>query len=153
MTNPKRRVFRPRFDLMESKCLLSGGAGLATVHQESIVNLLPTQVGADALNAVEESAPHTDRQRIVFRTLTANSAAGTISGTALGLYHVPIIGSLTATIKFTTSIDAPRAKDVKVSLNKYNIFLKASDRNRIAEAVATFIQNDQSAIQAQFPTS
>ena len=155
MKSAKMTAFRPRIETMEARCLLAAGVSTRiadVVHQDAVVNLAPTQAGADFLRAVSNSAPHTARQKIVVRTLTADSAAGTVSGTAIGLYKITVIGSIDATIQFKTSLARPRPGDVKVSLDRFNSFLKSSDRLKIQRAVVTFLRQDHDLIAAQFPT-
>lgn len=155
MSRAKSRSFYPSGDRLESLCLLSGGMHAPEiVHAQAVVDLKPTTVGDDALRALSNSAPHTGRQRLVVNKLTADDATNKITGLATGFYKVSVIGSINATIKFKTSIDAPKTKDVQVSLNRFNSFLRSSDKLKIQKAVVKFIQQDHDAIVAALhPTS
>lgn len=156
MNASKGRTFRPRIESMESRCLLSAGlAGPpgAVVHQDAVVNLAPTPVGADVLTAIRKTAPHSGHPKFALRNLTADSAAGTVTGAVVGVYGEPIIGSITVIIRFTTSLSAPRPGDVKISLSKFNSFLSSKTRLKVEKAVVSLLQRDHDQIVAQFPQS
>lgn len=153
MNSSRSPRFRPNLETMETKNLLSGGVSTTLhaagiVHAASIVDLKPTTVGADALNALNDSVPHHYRRSLAVTSLSVDTTSGKVAGSAIGVYRLPIIGNLNVTVRFSTSVDHPRPSDVKVTLSKFNGFLRASDRNRVALAVVNFLQTDHDTIVA-----
>jgi hypothetical protein len=148
MPRAKSRSFRPAVDRLEPLCLLSAGLhSPAVVHSLTVVDLKPTQVGADALIALSNSTPHSSRKSLVVNSLTADDATNIVSGRATEVYHFSFIGSLTATISFKTSIDTPRVQDVHVSVNKFgSLILRGSTKLKVQRTVVSFIQRDHAAI-------
>lgn len=152
MPRANSRSFRPAVDRLESLCLLSAGlhAPAAVAHVLTIVDLKPTPVGADVLDAISNSAPHSGRKSLAVNTLTADDATNTITGRASATYHFAFIGNLSATISFKSSIDAPSTKDVHVSVSKFgSLILRGSTKLKIQKAVVSFIQRDHDLIVAQ----
>lgn len=150
MRRSRMRPFRPFVDRLESICLLSAGLKPpAVVHAMAVVDLKGTPVGADALTALRNSTPSSGRQKLVVNSLTADDSTNTVSGRATGLYKFSFIGSITATISFKTSIEAPRVKDVQVSVNKFSSFiLKGSTKLKVQKAVVQFLNQDRDQIVA-----
>ncbi len=149
MNSPaKSRRFRPSIDRMEPICLLSGGIHGAAVHALTVVDLKPTQIGADAIQAISNSTPHGSRQKIVLSKLTADSSTNTISGLASETYKVPIIGTITVTVQFKTNIDTPKPGDVKVSLSKFGAFFSSSKKLTVQKGVVSFLKHDHDQIVA-----
>jgi hypothetical protein len=128
-------------------CLLSAGVhSSAIVHALAVVDLKPTQVGKDALAAIGNVSPRSYRQKIVIKSLTADSSTNTIFGVALETYKVPIVGTVTATIQFKTNIDTPKAGDVKASVNKFGSLLTASRKKTIQNGVVQFLKKEHQLI-------
>lgn len=120
------------------------------VHVLTVVDLKPTTVGSDALDTLDNSTPHSGRKSLALNSLTANDSTNTLSGKATETYHFSFVGTLTATISFKTSIDAPRTADVHVTVNKFgSILLRGSTKLKIQKAVVAFIQRDHDQIVAQ----
>lgn len=152
MHHAKSRSFRPIVDRLESLCLLSGGLGApaAVAHVLTVVDLKPTVVGTDALSALNNSTPHSGRKSLLVNSLTADDSTNTISGKATESYHFSFVGTLTASISFKTSIDAPSTQDVHVTVNKFSsLLLRGSTKLKIQKAVVSFIQRDHDQIVAQ----
>lgn len=147
--NPRRPAFRPAVERLETVCLLSTVLKpAAVVHARAVIDLKPTTVGADALQALKDSTPTTGRQRLVVNRLTAEDATNQVAGKATGNYRVSILGSITATIVFKTDIDNPRAKDVKVSVDRFGSFLTSGAKLKVQRAVVNFLRRDHDKIEA-----
>ncbi len=143
MPGPKTRTFRPSLDGLEARRLLS-----ATVHADGVVDLKATPIRVELLKAVTYSTPSPTRQRIVVEKLSADPATNTVSGAVVEVYKVKLVGSLSVYVKFTTDLDNPRPKDVKVKLSKFDGFLSSSGKAKVANNVVAFVQKDHDAIEA-----
>lgn len=131
-----RSRFRPAVDRLETLCLLS------------TVDLTGSSVGVDVVRAVGTSTPRTGRQSVALKTLSADDATDLISGTVLERHKFAIIGTVTTTVRFKTSIESPKPGDVQVTLDRFNGFLSSSARTKVAKAVANVIRRDHDAIVA-----
>ncbi len=147
----RSRSYRPVFDRLESLCLLSAGlhAPAAVAHALTVVDLKPTVVGRDALATLSNSTPRSGRRSLVLNSLAADSSTNLITGKATESYQFSFIGTVTASISFKTSIDAPRTQDVRVTVNRFSsLLLKGSTKLKIQKAVVSFIQRDHDQIVA-----
>lgn len=147
MTDRKTHRFRPAVDRLEPLCLLSAGLrGPALVHQNKVVDLRTTPIGADALAALSQATPSEARRSISLDSLTANDKNRKVTGSASATYDVG--GPLTAQVRFTTSIDRPRVQDVKVSMNRRPSLITAGQKAQVARAVVNFLKADRAQISA-----
>ena len=137
-----RRGFRPSLERLETLQLLSAGGATA-----SVVNLKGTKIGRDAYLAIAGSTATFQRDNIYIHSLNYKGATDTVRGGAVVTYKIPVLGSVTSTIRFKTSLTRPRTRDVSVSVDKYSEFVSNKDRLKVATAIVNLITHDRQAIQ------
>ncbi len=137
----KRNALRPTVDHLEPLVLLSG-----TVN--GVTDLKGTSIAADVNRTILDSTASFRRDNVYLHSLTADHKTGMIRGGAIVTYKVPIVGSVTSTILFKTSIDKPRPRDVFVKVSKFGNFVSNKDRQKVSIAIAKLIQKDHDAIVA-----
>lgn len=148
-TSKTRRNFRPGLDRLEGLCLLSGGVrAAAATLPPGVVDLKPTSIARDLNRAILDSTASFRREGVLVTTLTADDATDTIRGGAVVSYKIPVLGSVTSTIRFRTSVENPRPRDVKVSVSKFGAFVRRGDRDKVALAIVKILRKDHDQIVA-----
>jgi hypothetical protein len=113
------------------------------------VDQKPNVIGADALRTLQQATPDTFRQDLTLNRLTADDVRRKVSGSAAAVYNIAGVGSVTANVNFTTSLDRPKTGDVKVTIaRRFGSFLNANRKAQVARAVVGFIRQDHDQIDA-----
>ena len=161
-----KRACRPCLHRLEDYCLLSIGmphtpaTTHALVHEQpaeaSVPKALPktnlkgTQISKDLYQYMLINTPSSDRTSVSVHSLTIDSA-GNLRSTVTAQYHVPILGTITATVNVNTNIAHPTPKGVSVSSSSFGSFISASDRRQVYDGVVNFIRQDYAQLQAAMP--
>jgi hypothetical protein len=158
MAAPSSRRFRPCLERLDPLISPSAVAAASILPTHGLVDLRSTQITADIRDDLLLSTPHNGRQGWSLNLIKADPATRTVYGSVTLLYRIRPLGFFSSTyatrvklkvdIAFATNLDAPKPRDVLVSVSRSEPGFGPNVRNTMALGVIAFVKHDHDLLAA-----